>query len=93
MLDGVVYQSVPNPADDSYTAFNADAFDPDTIPFPDAAYDPDEGVVLPNSGYLHVTVSPEDVMVDYVRAVLPGDEAAAGAADGEVAHSYSIPAR
>jgi hypothetical protein len=28
-LDGVVYQSLPNPAGDSYTAFHADAYSSD----------------------------------------------------------------
>ncbi len=92
-VDGLVYQSVPNPADNTYTAFNADAFDPDTLVFPGAVYDPDDGVVLPNSGYLHVTVAPDEVTVAYVRAVLPGDEAAAGAANGDVTFAYTLPAR
>jgi len=92
-VDGVVYQSVPNPADDTYTAWNADAYDPDTIALPDADYDPDYGVVLPCSGYLDVTVEPERVTVAYVRAVLPGDELQAGAANGEASFSYEIEAR
>ena len=43
-LDGVVYQSLPNPADNTYTAFNADAYT--------------SGTVFPNAGYVKVTVSP-----------------------------------
>jgi hypothetical protein len=92
-VDGVVYQEVPNPADNTYTAFNADAYDPATISLPGASYDPNYGVTMPNAGYLHVTVSPADVTVSYVRAVLPGDESKAGAANGAVAFSYSVPAR
>jgi len=91
-VDGVVYQSVQNPADNTYTAFNSDAYDPDTITFPGAVYDPDYGVILPNSGYLHVTVSPENVTVSYVRAVLPGDESKAGCANGDIAFTYSVQA-
>lgn len=55
-LDGIIYQSVPNPADDTYTAFNKDAYT--------------SGVILPNSGFLCVTVSSKDVHVDYVRSYL-----------------------
>lgn len=58
-LDGVIYQSCPNPADDTYTAFNRDAYR--------------SGDLLPNSGHLRVTVAPENVRVDYVRSFLPGD--------------------
>lgn len=92
MVDGVVYQSVQNPADNTYTAFNADAYAPNAIQLPGAAYDPGYSVVLPNAGFLHVTVAPENVTVSYVRAVLPGDEALAGCANGEVAITYSVTA-
>lgn len=91
-VDNVVYQSVPNPADNTYTAFNADAYDPDRISLPGARYDPAYGVVLPNAGFLQVTVSPQGVTVSYIRAVLPGDEAKAGAVNGAVAFSYTVPA-
>jgi hypothetical protein len=91
-VDGVVYQSVPNPADNSYTAFNSDAFAPTSIALPGAAYDPGYGVVLPNSGHLHVSVTVAQVTVEYVRAVLPGDEQAAGAANDEVSFSYAVAA-
>jgi hypothetical protein len=90
-VDGIVYQSVPNPADDTYTAFNADAYDPGMITFPGAEYDPGYGVIMPNSGYLRVTVSPEKVRVEYVRAWLPKD-ATGGHPNGEVAFAYEIPA-
>lgn len=89
-VDGIVYQSVPNPADNTYQAFNSDAYAPTSIAFPGASYDPGYSVVLSNSGYLHVTVSPENVKVDYIRAVLPGDELKAGGSNGTVAFSYTI---
>ncbi len=91
-VDGIVYQSLPNPADNTYTAFNADAYDPDSIPFPGAVYEPDYGVVLPNSGFVQVTVAPAGVTVSYVRAVVPGDEALAGCANGDVPITYSVTA-
>lgn len=59
-LDGVVYQSCPNPADNTYQAFNRDAYR--------------SGEILPNSGHLLVSVSSTNVKVDYVRSFLPGDK-------------------
>lgn len=53
-LDGVIYQEVPSPADNTYTAFNKDAYA--------------TGDVLPNSGFLNVTVSAEQVKVDYIKS-------------------------
>ncbi|HSR37745.1 MAG TPA: hypothetical protein VLL95_02425 [Phnomibacter sp.] len=74
-LDGIVYQSVPNPADDTYTAFN------------DSAYT--SGVKLPNSGFLKVQVSPQSVKVDYINAVLPANESTTNR-NGMIRHSYTI---
>ena len=76
-LDGVVYQSCPNPADPTYQAFNCDAYR--------------SGDILPNSGHLRITVSPAKVRLDYVRSYLPKD-ATAEHPDGEVALAYEIPA-
>jgi hypothetical protein len=69
--DGVVYQEVPNPADTTYTAFNKDAYR--------------TGDILPNSGYLRVTVSPSSAKVDYVRTWLDKES--------EVAFTYQVPAK
>lgn len=77
-LDGIVYQSVPNPADDTYTARNRNAYL--------------SGEILDNSGYLNVTVSPEQVMVDYIRSYLPEHEED-GRLHGGVAFSYAVPAK
>lgn len=55
-LDGVIYQTVPNPADNTYTAFNKDAYT--------------TGNVLANSGFLNVTVNNKEVKVKYVRSFL-----------------------
>jgi len=74
-LDGFVYQSLPNPADDTYTAFNEDAYK--------------TGDTLPNSGHLRITVSPEQVKVDYVRSFLSEDETN-GHKNREVGYSYVI---
>ena len=103
MVDGLVYQAVPNPADNSYWAYNCSNYDPSSINFPAAGYgnyDPDYGVIFPNSGYLHVTVSPAFVRVDYVRTYRdidlqndPNDIFDGTETNGEVAFSYSIPAQ
>ena len=103
MVDGLIYQSVPNPADNSYWAYNCSNYDPPSINFPAAGYgnyDPDYGVIFPNSGYLHVTVSPAFVRVDYVRTYRdidlqndPNDIFDGTETNGEVAFSYSIPAQ
>jgi hypothetical protein len=74
-LDGIIYQSVPNPADPTYQAFNSDAFK--------------SGKILPNSGFLNVTVSTDQVKVDYINSYLPGDEKI-GQKNGQVAYTYTI---
>jgi hypothetical protein len=78
VLDGVVYQTLPEPADPSCTLYNADAYL--------------SGDVLPNSGRLRVTVSPRAALVEYIRSYLPGD-ATAEHPDGEVAYSYEVSPR
>ncbi len=74
-LDGVVYQSLPNPADDTYQAFNADAYK--------------SGTKLPDSGFVKVRVAQDKATVEYVRSYL-GKDAKPGHPDGEVAFSYEI---
>lgn len=76
-LDGVTYQEVPNPADPTYSMFNADAYK--------------SGTKLPNSGYVRVRVSPKNVTVDYVKSYLPGKETASEK-NGMVVYSYTLPA-
>ncbi len=75
-LDGVIYQTLPEPADPFYTLYNSDAFL--------------TGDKFPNTGYTRVTVSPLAVKVDYVRTWLPTDEGP-GKVNGSAAFSYSIP--
>jgi len=76
-LDGVVYQELPSPADPNYADINAQAYK--------------SGDVLPSSGRVRVTVSPQKVLVEYVRSYLPKDATAAHP-DGEIAFSYEIAA-
>ncbi len=73
-LDGIVYQSVPNPADDTHTAFNRDAYT--------------SGEVLPNSGFLNITVNPNDVQVEYIRSYFRDN--ATLSEDAKKSYSYHI---
>lgn len=68
-LDGVIYQTLPEPADPNYSLFNS------------AAYK--SGDMLPNSGHVRVTVSPNGVEVDYIRSFLDKPD--------EIAFSYQVP--
>ncbi|NDE01214.1 MAG: hypothetical protein EBZ91_05580 [Gammaproteobacteria bacterium] len=74
-LDGVTYQTLPQPADPNYAFDNEDAYQ--------------SGDKLPNSGYARVTVSPNGVKVEYVRMYLPADEGP-GKTSGTVAYSYTV---
>ena len=76
--DGIIYQEVPMPADHGYQTYNADRYQSD--------------VKLPNSGHLRVTVSPENVKVDYVRSFLPKDETVQNKT-GDIAYSYTMKAK
>lgn len=76
--DGVIYQETPNPADSTYDTFNKEAYR--------------SGDILPNAGYLRVTVSPQQTKVDYIRAWLAKDETAEHK-NGEVAFSYTVKPR
>ncbi len=77
-LDGVIYQTLPEPADPFYSLYNSDAFL--------------SGDKFPNTGYTRVTVSPATVKVDYVRTWLPTDEGP-GKINGQTEFSYSVPQR
>lgn len=80
-LDGIVYQECPQPANHKYT---------------DGFYSPElyRGVKRNNSGHLRVTVSPDSVRVDYVRAVLPEDEPlddeGTAVKNTDVSYSYTL---
>jgi hypothetical protein len=60
-LDGITYALVPQPMDPAYTYGCRDY----------GAYS--HGTLLPNSGHLRFRVSPDDIVIEYVRAYLPGD--------------------
>ena len=57
--DGLIYQAMPNPADDTFSMFNDDAYK--------------SGTKAPNSGHVRVTVSPTSAKVEYFLAARPQD--------------------
>jgi len=57
--DGVIYQAMPNPADDTFSMFNDNAYL--------------SGTKAPNSGHVRVTVSPTSAKVEYFLAARPQD--------------------
>lgn len=74
-LDGVIYQTLPEPADPNYALYNQQAYR--------------SGTLLPNSGRVRVTVTPDRATVHDVRSYLPQD-ATKDHPDGEVAFAYQI---
>ena len=57
--DGLIYQSMPNPADDTFTYFNESAYK--------------TGTKAPNSGHVRVSVGPSEAKVEYFLAARPKD--------------------
>jgi hypothetical protein len=74
--DGVIYQTLPDPANPLYEFANKEAYQ--------------SGDVFPGSGRVRVSVGPDKVRVEYVRSYLPKD-ATKEHPDGEIAFSYEIP--
>ncbi|GAB1474060.1 hypothetical protein MASR2M69_15010 [Bacteroidota bacterium] len=58
--DGVIYQTVPSPADDTYSAFNSTAYK--------------SGVVYPNSGFLNIKVSTNNITVEYIGSFIDSEQ-------------------
>ncbi len=76
-LDGIVYQECPQPGTANFSTASAG----------DGKYV--QGTILPNSGHLRVTVSPDNTKVEYVRAALPTQETAT-LKNRTISHTYSI---
>jgi len=74
-LDGIVYLECPKPDDDSYSM----GYSGDGGSYP-------TGINLTSSGHIRVSVNPDEVTVDYVRAYLPGE-----GTNGAIADSVTIP--
>lgn len=75
---GIIYQEVPQPSNADYNNSRMAA---------DYGYV--QGDVLGSSGILRVSVSPQQVTIDYVRAYLAQDEKA-GQKNGQVDFTYTI---
>jgi hypothetical protein len=75
--DGIIYQEVPQPSNRSLTNISA------------TDYGYVNGVFLPGRGFLKVSVSPENLKVDYIRSYLPSEENATHK-NGELAYSYTL---
>lgn len=77
-LNGVTYQEVPMPSDNTYTfGYTANA----------SAY---TDVTLDGTGHIKVSVTPDCVTVDYVKAYLPADTVGGTHINGEVGYSYTV---
>jgi hypothetical protein len=74
-LDGVVYQSVPNPADSTFQAFNRESYR--------------SGDIFPNAGHVRVSVSPTVAKVEYVASRRESDEKD-GTKNGAIIHAYEV---
>lgn len=59
--DGIIYQSMPNPADDTFSYFNESAYK--------------SGTKAPNSGHVRVSVNPKSATVEYFLAAKAKDSA------------------
>jgi hypothetical protein len=77
-LDGIIYQEVPQPSMAQYNKTDLAA-----------EYGYLSGDILGSSGHLRVTVSPEQVTVEYVRAYLAKDEKQ-GQQNGQIDARYTI---
>jgi hypothetical protein len=75
--DGIVYQEVPQPSAKNLTTITG------------TSYGYVNGILMPNRGYLYVTVGPEKTQVDYVKTYLPSEENA-NRKNGDIAYSYTI---
>ncbi len=74
-LDGVIYQTLPDPANPNPAPSNADAY-------PGAD-------IFPNSGRVRVAVGPEKVRVEYIASRLPADSTSEHP-DGEILFAYEV---
>ena len=73
--DGVAYITCPMCGDPGYNMYNADAFT--------------SGDKLPNTGHLRFTCSQNDLVMEYVKAVLQKDEAVQGK-NNAIAYTWSF---
>ncbi len=77
-LDGLVYLECPQPGTANFTTLGSAG---------DGKYT--NGVLLPNSGHIRVTVSPTGALAEYVRAYRPGDENSSRR-NGDISHQFTM---
>lgn len=77
--DNIVYQEVPQPSARNIT----------NITGTEPGYGYINGMLLPNRGYMYVTVNADSVKVDYIRTYLPAEENVT-THNGDIAYSYTI---
>jgi len=78
-LDGIVYQTVPQPSARNFNSGATLAKD----------YHYDTGTILSSSGHLRITVTPQLMTARYIRSWLPKDENASRR-NGQVEHEWSV---
>ena len=78
ILDSIVYQEVPMAADSTYES---------GMKMFSTSYTAD---TLKGAGHLTVTVTPDSVKVNFIRAYLPRDTVSGIQKNGEIAFSYTI---
>jgi len=76
--DGLIYQSMPNPADDTFSMFNENAYL--------------SGTKAPNSGHVRVSIGPKTGKVEYFLSARSVDQSAERQ-NLKIAHSYEIKAK
>lgn len=79
--DCLIYQETPQPSHPNFS--NAPYI---------AEYGYREGLLLPNSGYIRVTVSPENAKIEYVRSYLPANVTATRK-NKDVSATYTVGAK
>lgn len=79
-LDGVIYQLVSQPTQRNFKKHFA------------AEYGYVDGLFLPSSGYLRISVDPQNVKLEYIRSAMPNMEKH-GIADGMTADTFVLPVR
>ena len=79
MLDGIVYQEVPQPSAINYSNYKSIA----------SGYNYSSGIILGSSGHLRITVGPEGVKSQYIHAWLPKD-VIPSRINGEIADEWNI---
>jgi hypothetical protein len=77
-LDGIIYQEVPQPGASRSNVTNSAS-----------EYGYRSGDILGSSGYLRVTVAPDQVTIEYIRTYLPQDEIF-GQQNGQIDYIYTI---